>query len=48
MSKHQIVKNHFDNGEWQLCHVWDAVLKGWITQSEYEEITGSPYEQDRP
>ena len=38
--------NTFYNGErmWNEEKVANAVVKGWITPAEFEEITGSPYE----
>ena len=37
---------HFKpNGEryWDIDKVREAVVKGWITESEYQEITNEPY-----
>lgn len=43
-SKHYAkVKEYYDNGLWSKQRVYNAVGK-WITQDEYEEITGEPYE----
>lgn len=34
-----------DGGKgWSPKMVSNAVMKGWITADEYEEITGEPYE----
>lgn len=38
------VKAYYDNGWWTIEMVHNAVIKGWITEAEYEEITGQPYE----
>lgn len=38
------VKNYYDNGLWNAEMVANAVVKGWITADEYEEIVGEPYE----
>ena len=36
------VKSYFDNKNWSLKRVHKAVGK-WITEEEFEEITGDPY-----
>ena len=38
------VKNYYDKGLWTFEMVRNAVVKGWITAAEFEEITGEPYE----
>ncbi len=43
MSKFDKVKNYYDRGLWNKTRVRNAVVKGWITVTEYEEITGIPY-----
>lgn len=41
MSKYYaIVKRNYDNGFWSINKVRDAVVKGWITSDEFQEITG--------
>lgn len=42
-SKFQKVKHYYDNGLWDINRVHNAVVKGWITKSEFEEITGESY-----
>lgn len=42
-AKFEKVKGYYDNGLWNETRVTNAVAKGWITESEYEEITGAPY-----
>lgn len=37
------VKYYYDNGLWNLDRVRKAVVKGWITEEEYAEITGENY-----
>lgn len=37
------VKNYYDNGLWNETRVRNAVGR-WITDEEYEEITGKYYE----
>ena len=45
MSKYaQKVKAWYDGGQWPLEWVKNAVIKGRITQSEYETITGQAWE----
>lgn len=45
MSKYyNLVKKNYDNGFWSIDKVRDAVVKGWITADEYEEITGEDYQ----
>lgn len=45
MSKYyNIVKKNYDNGFWSIDKVRDAVVKGWITAEEFQEITGEVYE----
>lgn len=39
------VLNYYQNGTWNKKRVRDAVVKNWITPSEYEEITGEVYEE---
>ena len=41
--KYEKVKNYFDNGYWTIDMVRNAVVKGWITEEEFTEITGEPY-----
>lgn len=44
MSKYyKLVKNNYDKGYWGIDRVRDAVVKGWITVAEFEEITGEVY-----
>ena len=43
MNKYSIVKAHYDEGTWTIEQVRNAVIKGWITESEYMEITGQEY-----
>lgn len=42
--KYEKVKNYYDMGLWSKAKVHNAVVKGWITADEYEEIVGEPYE----
>jgi uncharacterized XkdX family phage protein len=37
------VKNYYDSGLWTVAMVKNAVVKGWITEEEYKEITGETY-----
>ena len=38
------VKGYYDGGYWSETRVKNAVAKGWITESEDEEITGVAYD----
>ena len=42
-SKFDLVKGYYDSGLWKKKAVRNAVVKGWITAAEYEEITGEVY-----
>ena len=44
--KFNLVKKYFDTGMWPKVYVYNAVGKGWITDAEYEEIVGEPYEAE--
>ena len=37
------VKGYYDNGLWNKAMVKDAVIKGWITEEEYKQITSEEY-----
>lgn len=39
------VKKYYDEGLWSKRQVHDAVVKGWITAEEFEQIVGEPYEE---
>lgn len=46
MSKmYEKVKGYYDAGNWSIERVRNAVVKKWITEEEYEEITGETYER---
>lgn len=38
------VKRYYYVGWWNLEMVKKAVVKGWITKTEYKKITGEKYE----
>ena len=42
------VKQWYDMGVWTIDRVRNAVLKGWITEEEFREITGEDYGPDGP
>lgn len=42
-SKFYKVKEYYDRGLWNISRVRNAVVKNWITESEFEEITGESY-----
>lgn len=37
------IKHWYDNGFWSIKKVRDAAARGWITEEEFEEITGVDY-----
>lgn len=39
------VKRYYDEGLWDKTRVINAVVKGWITKEEYEDITGEEYDE---
>nr|DAI60686.1 MAG TPA: hypothetical protein [Caudoviricetes sp.] len=41
--KYNLVRTYYKGGFWSKRQVENAVKKGWITASEYEEITGESY-----
>jgi len=42
--KYELVKGHYDAGEWKKKAVKNAVKCNWITAEEYKLITGEDYE----
>lgn len=42
--KFELVKSYYETGRWSKKAVRNAVIKGWITAEEYEEITGEEYD----
>ena len=43
-NKFNKVKTYYDKGLWDKNRVVNAVIKGWITEEEYADIVGEPYE----
>lgn len=43
--KYSLVKMYRNFSMWNDKMVHDAVAKGWITEEEYEEITGLKYDE---
>lgn len=37
------VNTYYKNGIWDIDRVRNAVVKGWITEAEFTEITGEQY-----
>ena len=37
------VKSYYDSGRWTKEMVYNAVIKGWITEEEYAEIIGEDF-----
>lgn len=44
-SKFQKVKSYYEHGFWTVSMIKNAVTKNWITAEEFEEITGTVYEE---
>ena len=44
-SKFEKVKSYYERGLWNIERVRNAVVKNWITPAEFEEITGTVYEE---
>ena len=42
---YDLVKAHYNDGFWSIKKVRNAVSKGWITEEEFFEITGEPYNE---
>lgn len=38
------VKGYYDGGYWNETRLKNAVIKGWITENEFTEITGNHYD----
>jgi uncharacterized XkdX family phage protein len=43
MLTYERIKRFYDGGLWTKAMVGDAVVKGVITPTQYEQITGEPY-----
>ncbi len=41
--KFELVKGYYDSGKWKKKAIRNAVVRGWITAAEYEEIVGEPF-----
>lgn len=41
--KYDMVKSYYDRKLWNKSRVKAAVVKGWITEEEYEMITDEAY-----
>ena len=41
--KYEKVLSYYRAGMWDIKRVKNAVVKNWITEAEYEEITGEMY-----
>lgn len=40
------IKRLYENGKLTKDGVRNAVVKGWITEEQYEKITGEAYDED--
>ncbi len=47
-AKFNKVKQWYDLKMWSEGRVHNAVVKGWITEAEFQEITGKVYSVDVP
>ena len=43
--KYKKVKGYYDSDLWGESRVRNAVTKGWITEEEFQEITGIPFNE---
>ena len=41
--RYNTVLKYYQRGMWDDARVANAVVHGWITAEEYEEIVGEPY-----
>lgn len=41
--KYTLIKDYYDRGLWNKARIAKAVVSGYITAAEYEEIVGEPY-----
>lgn len=46
-AKYKTVRSYYLNKLWSERQVRDAVAKNWITEEEFEEIVGKPYNNDQ-
>lgn len=44
--RYELVKGYYDKRLWTKKMLKNAVVKGWITQDEYDEIVGAPAEAE--
>ena len=42
-AKFEQVKGFYDMGVWNETKLRNAVVKGWITEAEFQAITGKSY-----
>ncbi|MCM1216883.1 MAG: XkdX family protein [Lachnospiraceae bacterium] len=42
-NKYETVKRYYSLKLWDVTRVRNAVVKGWITEAEFAEITGEAY-----
>ncbi len=42
-AKFEQVKGFYDMGVWNEAKLRNAVVKGWITEAEFQAITGKSY-----
>ena len=46
MSKYKKLKMYYDSGLWDDKRLKNAVIKKWITEEEFKNITGYSYTED--
>lgn len=46
MSKFEKVKTYYDRGLWSIERVRNAVIKKWITEEEFKDITREEFGDD--
>lgn len=43
MTKYERLKRYYEKGLWNKEMIRNAVIKKWLTEEEYKEITGEDY-----
>ena len=47
MSKYEKLKMYYDSGLWDDKRLKNAVIKKWITEEEFKNITGYSYTEEK-
>jgi hypothetical protein len=45
--KFKLVKEFYDEGLWNIVRVRNAVIKKWITEEEFKQITGEEFPEGK-